>query len=274
MTALYIIGGIILFFVIIFNIPIKVAISYIDKQFSVLVKYLFITIYPRPEKEEQETPPDEEKTAEETAPAEVPSENEGLSEETAEETSSEVEEPVKKKLTREEKRALKEEKKRQKKIEKRRKKREKLEKQRKREEILNLVGMVIDTLKRSGKVFRKLVKGIKIHDIALDIDAANEDAYEAALNYGKMNIAVYNIISFLRSFFTISIDHININCKYNSSDSRYDASCVVTATPATILGFALGLAVRFLFVFLKKKREIKKAEKESARALKKSEQAA
>lgn len=274
MTALYIIGGIVLFFVIIFHIPITAAISYVGKEFSLTVKYMFFTIYPRPEKPEADETAD--KPEESTALSEVTAEE--LSEETSEEETTEEtapdEEPVKKKLTREEKRALREEKKRQKTIEKRRKKREKMMKKRKREEIMNLVGMVIDTLKKSGKVFRRLVRGIAIHDISLDIDVANEDAYEAALGYGKMNMIVYNIVSFLRSFFTVSIDHININCKYNSSDSRYDGACVVRVTPATLLAVVLGLAVRFLFVYLRKKREIrkelKKAEKESARAVNKS----
>ena len=53
MTALYIILGIILFFAVILNIPIKAFLSYDGKNFIISVKYAFITIFPRKPRKER-----------------------------------------------------------------------------------------------------------------------------------------------------------------------------------------------------------------------------
>ncbi len=68
------------------------------------------------------------------------------------------------------------------------------------------------------KGLRRLCKNIHIYKIKLDFIVANEDAYEAALGYGKANILVYNVIAFLHIFFNVNIDHVNITCGYNSSE--------------------------------------------------------
>nr|HNX64383.1 hypothetical protein [Oscillospiraceae bacterium] len=56
MTALYIIGGIILLIAILLNIPVRAELSYINSEFDAKVKYLWFTLYPvkeRPPKPEK-----------------------------------------------------------------------------------------------------------------------------------------------------------------------------------------------------------------------------
>lgn len=241
MLALYIIGGIILFIAILLHCPVRAKISYIDKQFDLSVKYLFFTLYPLKQKEQPEEA-EEQQGGEENK--EEPS-----TEEQPEEQSEPPQIPVKEK-----------------------KKKEKLtaeEKEERKKELLEKIELVKMILKSASKGLKKLLSAIKIYDIAVDIDVADEDACNAAINYGRMNAVVYNFISFLRTFFTISIEHINISCIYNSNESKYNAACNIHAIPSTILSAALIIGTKFLFLYLKKKRADKKALKKLQKELKK-----
>jgi len=79
---------------------------------------------------------------------------------------------------------------------------------------------------------------------------------------------VYNFISFLRTFFTVSIDHVKINCVYNSDKSKYDAAVNIHAIPSTILLAAIIIGTKFLVLYQKKKRADKKALKQAEKELK------
>lgn len=242
MLALYIIGGIILFIAILLHCPVRAKISYIDKQFDLSVKYLFFTLYPLKQKEQLEE-------AEEQQVGEENKEEPSIEEQPPEEQSEPPKIPVKEK-----------------------KKKEKLtaeEKEERKKELLEKIELVKMILKSASKGLKKLLSAIKIYDIAVDIDVADEDACNAAINYGRMNAAVYNFLSFLRTFFTISIEHINISCIYNSNESKYNAACNIHAIPSTILSAALIIGTKFLFLYQKKKRADKKALKKLQKELKK-----
>lgn len=243
MLALYIIGGIILFIAILLHCPIRAKISYIDKQFDLSVKYLFFTLYPLKQKEQPEET--EEQQGKEENKEEPPKEEEQQTEEQSEPPKIPVKEKKKKeKLTAE-------------------------EKEERKKELLEKIELVKIILKSASKGLKKLLSAIRIYDIAVDIDVADEDACNAAINYGRMNAVVYNFLSFLRTFFTISVEHINISCIYNSNESKYNAACNIHAIPSTILSAALIIGTKFLFLYQKKKRADKKALKKLQKELKK-----
>lgn len=256
MIALYIIGGIILFIAILLHCPVRAKISFIDKKFDISVKYLFFTIYPMKEKK-----PKKKKIKQKKKTAEK---KEVVSEEIKEETStSEKEEEIEEKPSSEPPPIPSEKKKKEKKP-----KLTKEEKEERKKELLEKIELVKMILASAGKGLKKLLSAIKLYDIAIDIDVANEDAYEAAIGYGRMNMIVYNAISFLRTFFTVSIDHVKINCVYNSDKSKYDAAVNVHAIPSTILCAAIIIGTKFLVLYQRKKRADKKALKQAEKELK------
>lgn len=256
MIALYIIGGIILFIAILLHCPVRAKISFIDKKFDMSVKYLFFTIYPMKEKK-----PNKKKIKQKKKTAEK---KEVVSEEIKEETStSEKEEETEEKPSSEPPPIPSEKKKKEKKP-----KLTKEEKEERKKELLEKIELVKMILASAGKGLKKLLSAIKLYDIAIDIDVANEDAYDAAIGYGRMNMIVYNAISFLRTFFTVSIDHVKINCVYNSDKSKYDAAVNVHAIPSTILCAAIIIGTKFLVLYQRKKRADKKALKQAEKELK------
>ncbi len=254
MIALYIIGGIILFIAILLHCPVRAKISYIDKKFDISVKYLFFTIYPVKEKKPKKRKQKKKKSVKKKKETvnketeEIPTEQQKTVPEKKEEPKVSEPPPIptdkkkKEKLTKEEKEERKKELK----------------------EKIELVKMILAS---ASKGLKKLLSAIKIYDIALDIDVADEDAYNAALSYGRMNMIVYNAVSFIRTFFTISIEHININCVYNSDKSKYDASANIHAIPSTTLLAAIIIGTKFLVLYQKKKRADKKALKQAEKEL-------
>lgn len=257
MIALYIIGGIILFIAILLHCPVRAKISFIDKKFDISVKYLFFTIYPMKEKKpkkkkiknkkKKKSEEKKEAVSEETKEETLSSEN---GEETKEKSSSEPP-PIPDKKKKEKKPKLTKE-----------------EKEERKKELLEKIELVKMILASASKGLKKLLSAIRLYDIAIDIDVANEDAYEAAIGYGRMNMIVYNAISFLRTFFTVSIDHVKINCVYNSDKSKYDAAVNIHAIPSTILCAAIIIGTKFLVLYQKKKRADKKALKQAEKELK------
>lgn len=256
MIALYIIGGIILFIAILLHCPVRAKISFIDKKFDISVKYLFFTIYPMKEKKPKKKKiKNKKKKKSEDEKKAVSEETKEVSEEKTEETEEKPSSepppiPADKKKKKEKKPKLTKE-----------------EKEERKKELLEKIELVKMILASASKGLKKLLSAIKLYDIAIDIDVANEDAYEAAIGYGRMNMIVYNVISFLRTFFTVSIDHVKINCVYNSDKSKYDAAVNIHAIPSTILCAAIIIGTKFLVLYQRKKRADKKALKQAEKEI-------
>ena len=254
MIALYIIGGIILFIAILLHCPVRAKISFIDKKFDISVKYLFFTLYPMKEKKPKKKKIKQKKKKKVQEKKEAVSEETPVcekTEETEEKPSSEPPPIPTDKKKKEKKPKLTKE--------------EKEERKKELQEKIELVKMILAS---ASKGLKKLLSAIRLYDIAIDIDVADEDAYKAAIGYGRMNMIVYNVISFLRTFFTVSIDHVKINCVYNSDKSKYDAAVNIHAIPSTILLAAIIIGTKFLVLYQKKKRADKKALKQAEKELK------
>ena len=244
MIALWIICGIVLIITILLNCPVTADLSYINKVFDVHVKYLFINIYPVKEKPEKKRKVKKEKKEKQKKLKQTElNENTSLIEQN-ESTSTfnndkyedinleedETEKYINKKNSKE-------------------------EFEKKKDEIFEKIEFFKMILESSKKGARRLIKNIKISDIDINFIVANEDAYQAAIGYGKVNMVTYNVISFLRSFFNISIKEINIFCKYNNNESKYDGRCRVKLRPITVLLSGISIFYHYLINTSKNKKE-------------------
>lgn len=233
MVALWIIGGILLIFAILLNCPIIAEIKYLGAVFEIKVKYIGFIVYPpkkKPDGEEKLESPEAEVSPKEAASSGIKS---------SKKTVKAVQKDISKKSTNGKKAKHK-------------------EKKNDKSDLLEKIEAVKVILESSKKGLRRLVKGIRICDINLDFAVADEDAYNAAINYGIVNTAVFNVISFLRIFFTVSIEKINIICRFNSSQSNYDGSCKVKLRPITAILAAGSIYFHYLANTKKYKKEQEK----------------
>lgn len=105
---------------------------------------------------------------------------------------------------------------------------------------------IINILKSSRNALKHFTKRITIYDVCADINISDPDACECALKYGKINIIVYNILSFTSCFFRLKKKYININCVYNQPESVYNFSFTVKFTPSS----GILSVIAFIFTFL------------------------
>lgn len=209
MIFLYILGAIILLLIILLYSPFRIFVSCYENKLSVCVKYLFFkkNILPKPEKKAISKP---DMTADK-------------------QTKKSLKRPGKKK-----------------KESKSSKKAEKSKKDKKiffPEDKEERIAFIINILKSSGKALKHFTKKIVIKKVRAEIYISDLDACDCAINFGKANIAVYNILSFAACFFKIKKEYININCVYNKPESIYNFSFVVKFTPSA------GILSVFAFIF-------------------------
>lgn len=112
------------------------------------------------------------------------------------------------------------------------------------DELLELVKSLVDSL---GKPLKRLLHRTRIEKLRIDIICGGEDAADAALNFGKTNILVGNILGWIDAFFTLKKpDDIHIDVDFQREESAYKLSFTARLTVFAALAFlltALGRAV-------------------------------
>ncbi|MBR1738997.1 MAG: hypothetical protein IJ737_01780 [Ruminococcus sp.] len=173
----------------------------------------------------------------------------------------------KKKLTPEEKKALKEQKKQQKAEKKAEKAARKAEKK-----AGGGLGGKIDGLKAKWemikpyipmgwKYFKKLLKAVRFTKVKVDIVTGKEDAYESALFYGKLQTALFSVLSVLGMVFTLKLKEANVKCVFGEKRLDAEGEVTVKVRPSTMIAIAFCMGVNALHIFLKQRRAKKKAAK-------------
>lgn len=287
MIVLYIILGLIALIVILLHISVTVYLT-ADKEngMKYTVKYLFFTVYPRPEKppkkrkkkskpkkEREEIKPLDEAELEAEL-ARLDSEQGDLDELLNEEDLAEPEpqtvdsiEPLDK---REAKQRAKDEKKRAKEAKKAAKEAKKQSKEEQagndeEEEGRGGLGGLIDKFNyykplfpMGWKYFKKLLKAIRFYDTDILLVTAKPDAYESAMFYGKLQIALNNLFALICGIFTVRVKRLGINCEFNDDKLDYYASCKVRLRPSTVIAIAVCVLINYLLFRFRRKKEAKK----------------
>ncbi len=242
--GLYIFLGIALIVFILLIAYIKVTVKFYEDELTFFVKYLFVKIYPieliqkldKKAKEEEESP-----KKKKSKKSKVNKKEENSTEKTEKETSEEDSDENEKSQTNEKK---------------------------KLSEKIDNVTKIIDKIKENfgliqvGVEFIKnasvsILRGIKFDNVVVDFIVSGEDAYVAAMNYGKLNIFVYNFISFIRSFFTVAIKSVDVVCDFDSKKSKYNGEMTLKIRVGT---FIL-IVINGVMLFIKYKINEKKPKK-------------
>lgn len=103
-------------------------------------------------------------------------------------------------------------------------------------DILELVKLVWDSL---GKPLKRLLRGTRIYGFRLYIVCGGEDAAEAALNFGRTNIAAGAALAFLDGCFTLKQPDMNVTCDFRSEETLMECSFHARLTVISALAFLL-----------------------------------
>ena len=288
MIALYIILGLIALIVILLHISVTVCLTADNKEgVKYSVKYLFFTIYPRKpkankskkkqkkKKEPDDIPPlDEAELEAELArldSEDIDDFDELFEDDAPFETYEQVPtvdsiEPVDKKAARQRAKAERKQAKQAKKAAKQAGKQEKEEaKEQKEEGGRGGIGGLADKfnyykplLPMGWRYFKKLLKAIRLYDTEVSLVTAKPDAYESAMFYGKLQIALNNAVTLLCGIFTVRIRALGIKCEFNDDKLDYHAAVKVKLRPSTVIAIAVCVLINYLSFRFKKKREAKR----------------
>ena len=114
-------------------------------------------------------------------------------------------------------------------------------------DIFELVKLVLDSL---GKPLKRLLHRTRIERLRLDIVCGGEDAAQAAIGFGKVNIAVGNALGWLGSFFTLKApESIHIDVNFQSEETSAQASCVVRVPLYAAIAFVFTLLGRAVIYY-------------------------
>lgn len=260
MIVLYILLGLIALIVILLHFSVRAELKASNDGFDVKVKYFWFTLYPRNKKKSAETSTDKQA---QKRPSDTP-----LSEEQIDALKKQLEddkkaesEPEKAEAEQPEPSEL------ENKNEKKSKNKDKSEKKGgKLKELKAKWQMIKPYIPTGWKAVKKLLKTIRISKTDIELSVGKEDAYESAMNYGKINAAVFNGLSALSMIFTVRLKRCNINCLFNENTFKYDVSAVVYVRPSALVAIAFCTLVNFLKIFISQKLRKRKAAKQLRKA--------
>lgn len=84
-------------------------------------------------------------------------------------------------------------------------------------DIFALVKLVWDSL---GKPLKRLLKATRVTGFRLDISVGGDDAADAAIKFGKTNMAAGAALAFLDGCFTLKDPKFNVTCNFQSEETR------------------------------------------------------
>lgn len=219
MTALIIILIILLtlLFLLISKVSVQIAVHDIDYELK--VKYLFFTIFPFKERRKKTKNKSKKKSGKNELKKDV-SDEKNFTDESSDENSSVTEMSDKELLNPDG---------------------DKIDNQGKLDQLLEKFEKIMVIVRGSAPGIKRVYNDIRIDDIVIDFRIAAEDPFKAAMKYGGISAATYNIISLVRCYFNLSIISVDINCLFDRKESTYDAEFKVNMTLSVLIVAGLSI---------------------------------
>lgn len=211
MTALYIILGIILFFILILSIPVVLDLEYTD-SFKCKVSWLFVKfdIYPPKEKKEKAQKPKKEKPPKEKPAEESP-------------TPSQIVE----------------------------KKDNFIKTFYNNQGVLGIIELIGNCASYLGKFSKGFLKSIYIRKLHIRISVTESDAAKTALKYGKICQEVYPPLGFICSSCHVKNYSVNIWANYCGEKTVGEFETRVALVPRSVINAGIALVIRLGVQLLK-----------------------
>lgn len=269
--VLYILLGIIALIVILLHFSVRATIKASKQGVDIKVKWLFFTFYPRkpkkpkkPKKKKGEPDAVPEQTAEQPDLSEngieqfIKEAEEVQKQTAAEEKTEETQETAAKEEASTAKSEKKDNKKEKKKAKEPKVKEETTEKKGKLAQLKDKFNAIKPYIPTGWKYFKKLLKKIRFTNIEADVTVGKEDAYEAAVWYGKVQGILFGLFGWLSCIFTVKLKHVDVHCRFNEKITDGEISLKVKVRPSTMIHIAFCLGFNFLRIWLRQRRERKR----------------
>lgn len=116
-----------------------------------------------------------------------------------------------------------------------------------------------DFVPMTWKAFRKLLKQIRFYDTEIEVTAGKDDAYDAAMNYGRLNALLFNGLGVIGTVFSLyKPKRAEIKCVFDRKVFEYEISGKIKLRVSTTLGITTCFVAKFLYMFLRKRHKAKK----------------
>ncbi len=122
------------------------------------------------------------------------------------------------------------------------------------------------------KALRKLLKLIRFYDFDLSITIGDDDAYEAAMKFGKFNVLIYSVLGLLSTAFSVNFKRTEIKCDFNDPSLRASLNTTVMVRPSAVLALAVYLGINYLKLRHNQKKKEKRLNKEKENSNDREEQ--
>lgn len=116
------------------------------------------------------------------------------------------------------------------------------------------------------KAVKKFCKAIRFEGVDITVDVGRFDAHEAAIYYGMVQAAVFDLLSKIAAIFTLLLKRADVRCCFGENKIDGQAELTVRVRPSTLIAIAFCTAVNFLRIYLRERRKRKKAAKAEAAA--------
>lgn len=117
---------------------------------------------------------------------------------------------------------------------------------------------------KGWKAVKKLLKTVRITDLRIEVNVGREDAHEAAIYYGALQGALFNLLGTLAAVFTVKVKKVDVNCIFTNNTISGEGETCIRVRPSAMIAIAVCTAVNFLIIFLRercrKRRKAKKAQ--------------
>lgn len=120
-------------------------------------------------------------------------------------------------------------------------------------------GRYKDYVPMTWKSFRKLLKQIRFYDTEIEITAGKDDAYDAAMQYGRLNAVLFHGLGVVGTVFSLyKPKRAEVKCVFDKKVFEYKLSGKIKIRPSTVLAIVIVFGVKFLYLFLKKRHKAKR----------------
>lgn len=117
-------------------------------------------------------------------------------------------------------------------------------------DIFALVKLVWDSL---GKPLKRLLKATRVTGFRLDISVGGDDAADAAIRFGKTNMAAGAALAFLDGCFTLKDPKFNVTCNFQSEETRTECGFTARLTVIAALAFLFWVVGRLIRNYMSRK---------------------
>lgn len=114
------------------------------------------------------------------------------------------------------------------------------------------------------KMFKKLLKIIRIRIDDVRLTVGREDAHEAVIFYGQTQAAVSNLLTMLGGMFTVKVKRCDINCRFAENYLDGNADISVRLRPSAAVWIVLLIAFNAAGIWIRQKLAARKAAKAAA----------